>query len=58
MTWEELAAHIEVMDEEQKKTDVTLCRSNEFFPVKSLEFADSRFCDVLDENHPYLLVLS
>ena len=58
MTWEELKAHIEVMDQNQKNTDVTFFDNrDEFFPVKSIEFADSETCDVLDPNHPYLTCL-
>ena len=57
MTWKELKAHIEVMDEEQANTDVTfLDDRNEFFGVKSIEFADEN-CGVLDLNHPFLTSL-
>jgi len=58
MTWKELKAHIEVMDEEQANTDVTFFDGrDEFFGIKSINFADSGDCDALDENHPYLTSL-
>lgn len=58
MTWEQLKAHIEVMDDKQKNTDVTFFDNrSEFYSVKSIEFADSKTCDVLDHNHPYLTCL-
>ena len=57
MTWKELKAHIEVMDEEQIETDVMFFDNrSEFFQVKSIEFSDEN-CDVLDPNHPYLTSL-
>jgi len=55
MTWKELKAHIEVMDEEQANSDVTvLDYRDEFNKVTSLEFIDPKDCDVLDPNHPFL----
>ena len=58
MTWEELKIFIENMTDEQKNTDVTICISDdEFSMVKSLEFAEEEFCDVLDDGHPFLICL-
>ena len=55
MTWEQLKAHIEVMDEEQLKTDATVYDANEdeYFPVQDIDFAPET--DVLDKNHPFLV---
>ena len=48
MTYSELSKLIELMTEEQKNQDVTFFDNrDEFFPVKSMEFADEN-CDVLD----------
>jgi len=54
MTWKELKAHIEVMDEDQIETDVTVhdMENNEFFKVLDIDF--SREDDILDKNHPFL----
>lgn len=59
MTWNELKAHIEVMDKEQANTDVTFFDNrSEFFGVKGIEFTDPDLpSDVLDPNHPYLVTL-
>ena len=55
MTWNELKAHIEVMDEEQANTDVTFFDNREeFFGVRGIEFANPETCDTLDANHPFL----
>ena len=62
MTWEELKAHIEVMDPEQIKTDVTVCLwpDEEFFKVEDINFVleecDCPGAGVLDDNHPFLEV--
>ena len=57
MTYKELKAHIDVMDEEQLNQDVTLYDSadDEFCPIDDISFADN-LCDVLDTNHPYLVI--
>jgi len=54
MTWDELKAHIEVMDPEQRKTDATIhcTTSDEFFQVHDINFTVGD--DVLDDNHPFL----
>ena len=58
MTWKELKAKIEDMDEEQVDTNVTFFDNrNEFFGIESMQFADPEFCDALDPNHPYLTSL-
>ena len=56
MTWKELKAHIEVMDEEQINTDVIIYleRADEFLPVKSIDFTDET--NVLDKNHPFIKI--
>ena len=54
MTWNELKAHIEVMDEEQSNSDVVI----ELLPMEVfLEVDDINFSvgdDVLKGNHPFL----
>lgn len=54
MTWEELQAHIEVMDADQKKTDATVydTAEDEFFKVSDINFTVGD--DVLEDNHPFL----
>ena len=56
MTWNELKAHIEVMDDEQANTDVTIFDDNngEFCAVTDIDFSEAD--DVLDKNHPFLRV--
>jgi len=56
MTWEQLAAHIEVMDDEQRKKDVAvqLLPVDEFFQV--IEYQITVGDDVLEDNSPYLEV--
>ena len=56
MTWEQLAAHIAVMDDKQKKTDVTirLLPIDESFGVNDIAFSPED--DVVDKNHPFLVV--
>jgi len=54
MTWDELKAHIEVMDKEQLKMDVAIFNldDGEYCPVKDIDFTvDS---DVLGDNSPIL----
>jgi len=57
MTWKQLKAHIEVMDEEQANTDATIYLKNtdEYLPVEDIEFADTSVM-VLDRLHPYLII--
>lgn len=64
MTWNELKAHIEVMDEKQANTDVTFFDNrngdnrNNFFGVKGIAFTDPNLpYGFLDPNHPYLVTL-
>jgi|ETNvirnome_2_300_1030623.scaffolds.fasta_scaffold136919_2 hypothetical protein len=58
MTYKELKAHIEVMDEEQVNTDVTVYVTgvDEYYPLHGTELDFSPFDDVLDKNHPFLIV--
>jgi hypothetical protein len=58
MNWRTLAEHIKHMSEEQQNSDVTLFDSrNEFFAAKTLQYADTEDCDVLDPGHPFLSCL-
>ena len=54
MTYKELKAHIEVMDDEQLDQDVTVRDVNidETFKILGIEFEEED--DVLDKNHPFL----
>ena len=56
MTWEQLAAHIAVMDDSQKQGNVTVFDSNcgEFFGVRDYDITTED--DILDKNHPFLVV--
>jgi len=56
MTWNELKAHIEVMDKEQANTDATIYSvgQDEFFKISDINFTVGN--DVLDDNHPFLEV--
>ena len=60
MTYKELAEWVSELNEEQKGQDVTvlLADSNEFMPVKTtgINTPDQDNFDVLDENHPYLMI--
>jgi len=55
MTWDELKAHIEMMDKEQRQTDVTIrnISIDEYFAVQDIGFSPDN--DVLDKNHPFLV---
>jgi hypothetical protein len=57
MTYEELKNHIAVMDKDQLKQNVTLFDSadEEFCPIDDIGYADNN-CDVLDTNHPFLII--
>jgi|TARA_Y100000310_G_scaffold56232_1_gene51584 hypothetical protein len=57
MTWEELGKIIDEMSEEQRcSTDVTVFHEDieEYFPAGGVGYALP--ADVLDENHPFLVV--
>lgn len=58
MTYRQLANLIAALTEEQKDANVTvLCRTqDEFFPVIGCDTQDED--DVLDDNHPYLIIES
>jgi len=57
MTYAQLKAHIETMDNEQLNQDVTifLATEDEYMPVFNIEYAEDNN-DVLDKNHPFLIV--
>lgn len=56
LTWRELALKINALSEEQKDTDVTVqTDTGEFFAAK-LCFAEGDDVDVLDADHPFLIV--
>jgi hypothetical protein len=56
MTWKDLANHIAVMDEEQSNTDVTihLKGEDEYIRGSGMDFSPEN--DVLDKNHPFLVI--
>lgn len=58
MTWNELKAHIEVMDEKQANTDVTVhvAGLDEYYPLHKNEIGFSEEDDVLDKYHPFLII--
>lgn len=61
MTYRQLANLIASLTEEQKDANVTiLCRTqDEFFPVIGCDTqGHDYFEDVLDDNHPYLIIES
>ena len=55
MTWKELLAHIQKMNDEQLETDATVydTESDEYYPVSGMGYTGKE-ADVLDPNHPYL----
>jgi hypothetical protein len=58
MTYEELAEAISKMSPEQRQSNVTVyvASSDEYYPVNKVDFSPED--DVLDQNHPFLPVLS
>ena len=56
MTYGELGEEILKMNPEQLNMDISayLIAEDEYFQVSKLKF--TRFADVLDKNHPYLVV--
>jgi hypothetical protein len=58
MTWEQLAAHIAVMDEEQRQGNVTIhvTEQDEFMPIQDIDFVGSQGNGVLDSYHPFLVM--
>ncbi|MCD6436367.1 MAG: hypothetical protein J7L15_08305 [Clostridiales bacterium] len=58
MTWEQLKAHIEVMDKEQLQTDVTVYSdyADEFEPVIEFDYVSKDGNGILDPFHPFLII--
>ena len=64
LTWRQLANAIDLFTEEQKDTDVTVyvLGEDEFYPMmqltqtKGIDPDDLGVSDVLDDNHPYLVI--
>lgn len=58
MTWEQLAAHIAVMDDEQKKTNVAIhvTVEDEFMPIQAIDFVSEDGNGILDPLHPFLVM--
>lgn len=56
ITWRQLRDHINVMDEEQLDSDVTVhCTAvDEWFQAVGYEITEVD--DVLDKNHPFLTI--
>ena len=56
MTWRELATLIAGMTTEQQDTDVTVysLSDDEFLPVQQI--TQTKVADVLDADHPYLVI--
>ncbi len=56
MTWNQLRAHIDMMDKEQLHGDATihLMPIDEYFAVADISFSPED--DVLDKGHPFLIV--
>ena len=58
MTYRELAALIMEFDDEQLDSNVTIYHSDqdEYFPLAYTPLAITAEDDVLDANHPYLII--
>lgn len=56
LTWKTLRDHINVMDNEQLNSDVTVqaTEMDEFFQVTGYDITEVD--DVLDKNHPFLTI--
>lgn len=59
MTWNDLRKQIEALTPEQLNTDVTVYNpaDTEFYPVINQLKVNKNF-DVLDEDHPFIVVAS
>jgi len=59
MTWKELKKQIEHLTDEQMNTDVTVYSPAdiEFYPILNNLKIDKE-SDVLDENHPFIVIAS
>jgi hypothetical protein len=58
MTYKELKAHIETMDEEQQNSDVTVhhTREDEFYAIPDLDYISEDGNGILDPYHPFLIL--
>jgi len=58
LTYRELKAHIETMDDEQLDSNVTILVTDEqeFMPVQDLEYVGEDGTGVLDAYHPFLVM--
>ena len=58
LTWEQLKAHIETMDDEQLNSNVTvhITRQDEFMPVPDIDYVSEDGNGILDPLHPFLVV--
>jgi hypothetical protein len=56
LTFRQLAAHIAVMDEEQKDSDVTIhcTEMDEWFQATGYDITEET--DVMDKNHPFVTI--
>ncbi len=56
MTYRQLLGHLQVMDEQQLDSDVTvhLLPDDEYYGYTSIDFSPAD--DVLDKNHPFITV--
>jgi len=58
LTWAELKAHIETMDNEQLQQNVTIHNgyTDEYEPVLALEYVSEDGNGILDPFHPFLTI--
>jgi len=58
LTYRELAAHIETMDDEQLDSNVTIhvTEQDEFMPCQALDYVSEDGNGVLDPLHPFLVM--
>jgi len=58
LTYRELKAHIETMDDEQLDSNVTIhvTEQDEFMPVQDLDYVSEDGNGVLDPLHPFLVM--
>ena len=58
LTWKQLKAHIETMDDSQINSNVTvhITGADEFVTVPAIDYVSIDGNDVLDPFHPFLIV--
>ena len=58
MTWNELKAHIETMDEDQRSKNVTIhdMFEDKFYPIPDINYVSEDGNGILAPNHPFLLL--